>query len=189
MRNNKSLAGYVLLVLSVVIVCYYNFQKANVHMKSAWDFFPSMIVNVFSYGIAIIIAIAALLLIISAGDKKWKLLIVLSAIIVGFSFYYLYAKTKENNAAAYISAIGPHAFLKLRIDSTFRITNYGYHMAESWQEGHYTLAGNKIVLQCDGVPEAGLDKQLWIRRDTIYYGNAASDGDRLNQGLYLAILK
>jgi hypothetical protein len=62
-------------------------------------------------------------------------------------------------------------------------------MGESWQEGRYSLQGNKITLFCDGVIEAGLDNELWIRRDTIFYGNAGSDTMRVHDGFYLAIQK
>jgi hypothetical protein len=189
MKGNRSVVGYILVILSAAIVWYYNCQRAGVHTISAWDAIPQLIMRVVLYGTVFVTGLAGILMIYSSGDAKR--LIVLIAYLAGIAgaFLYLYVKTKENTTPAHLSAKGPSVWLVLRKDSSYRIVNYAYHMGESWQEGSYSLRGNKITLSCDEAIEAGLDNELWIRRDTIFYGNAGSDTTRVHNGLYLAIQK
>src|SRR5258708_4651840 len=119
MNNRRPFVGYVLLSLSLLIMVFYNFQRAEVHFASAWDTIGNAIVRVLVYGTAGAIGLAGLLSVkMSVTRKKTAILIVYMAAIAG-SFYYLHVKTTENNAPVYLLASDSRVTLKLRIDSTF----------------------------------------------------------------------
>jgi len=189
MNYNKTVTGYIFLASSLLIAVVYNFNKAAVHMASAWDAVGNFIGNAFFYGLSAIIGLVGLVLINSSNEKRKGLVSIFYVLALAGSFYYLHVKTTERNTPLYLFARNSMVSLKLRTDSSFRIINYGYHMAESWQEGTYSLQANKITLQCKGQVEAGLPNELWIRRDTVFYDETDNDPESVVSGHYLTIEK
>src|SRR4051812_40761038 len=118
MKGSRTAIGYILLALSLVIAWVYNYQRSEEQMTSAWDAIPQFITRVLLYGTVFVMGLTGILMIYSSGSAKRSIVLVTYLAGTTGSFFYLYAKTKENTTPAYLSARGPSAWLLLRKDSS-----------------------------------------------------------------------